>query len=57
VGREERELQIGKRGEGSQEINLLEKLFGLILKGKPNKYLEMGENNQPEPATKTVPQR
>jgi hypothetical protein len=34
VGREERELQIVKRGEGSQEINLLEKLFGLILKGK-----------------------
>jgi hypothetical protein len=33
MGREERELKIGIRGEGLQEMNLLEKLCGVILKG------------------------
>jgi hypothetical protein len=39
MGREERELQVGKRGEGLHEMNLREKLFGLILKGKIEKIL------------------
>jgi hypothetical protein len=51
MGREERGLKLGKRGEGLQEMNLLEILCELILRGNKKNILSGNGGIQPTPAT------